>query len=64
MFRKTNISHLLIRTHTCAYQGLKMLVFRKILGTYLMDDPEAQLLELDSTFSNQKLVQSTTLYFC
>ena len=39
IFRKTNISNLLIRTRTCAYQGWEMLVFRKILRTYLMDDP-------------------------
>ena len=39
IFRKTNISNPLIRTRTCAYQGVKMLVFRKILGTYFTDDP-------------------------
>ena len=33
-FRKTNISYPLIRTRTCAYQGVKMLVFRKIMRTY------------------------------
>ena len=46
IFRKTNISNPLVRTRTCAYQGvtvrirgIEMLVFRKILRTYLMDDP-------------------------
>ena len=34
IFRKTNISNPLIRI-----RGLKILVFRKILRTYLMDDP-------------------------
>ena len=34
IFRKTNISNPLIRI-----RGLEMLVFRKILRTYLMDDP-------------------------
>ena len=33
-FRKTNISYPLIDTSTCAYQGIKMLVFWKILRTY------------------------------
>ena len=37
--RKTNISNPLIRTRSCAYQGVRMLVFRKILRTYLMDGP-------------------------
>ena len=36
MFRKTNISNPLIRVRI---RGLGMLVFRKILRTYLMDDP-------------------------
>ena len=31
IFWKTNIFYLFIRTCTCAYQGSKMLVFRKIL---------------------------------
>ena len=39
IFRKTNISNPQIRTRTCAYQGLEMLVFRKILRTCLMDGP-------------------------
>ena len=43
IFRKTNISNPLI--HTCTYvcvsgvRGLQLLVFRKILRTYLMDGP-------------------------
>ena len=36
MFRKTNISNPLIRVRI---RELGMLVFRKILRTYLMDDP-------------------------
>ena len=43
IFRKTNISNPLIRTHTCAIRGLEMLVFRKILRTYLMNDPCAEM---------------------
>ena len=39
IFWKTNISDPLIRTRTCAYQGGKNVCFRKILRTYLMDDP-------------------------
>ena len=39
IFRKTNISNPLIRTLTCAYQGLEMLAFRKILRTCSMDGP-------------------------
>ena len=38
IFRKTNISSPLINTRTCAFRGLEMLVFRKILRTYLLDD--------------------------
>ena len=38
IFRKTNISNPLIRTRTCVCRGLEMLVSRKILRTYLMDD--------------------------
>ena len=34
MFRKSNISNLRVRIW-----GLEMLVFQKILRTYLMDDP-------------------------
>ena len=37
IFRKTNISNPLIRA--VRNGGLEMLVFRKILRTYLMDDP-------------------------
>ena len=36
IFRKANISTPLIHTRI---RGLEMLVFRKILRTYLMDDP-------------------------
>ena len=39
MFRKTNISNPLIRTRTCAYQGVRNVSFSKHLRTYLMDDP-------------------------
>ena len=45
IFRKTDISYPLIRTRMCASDthtvrigGLEILVFRKILRTYLMDD--------------------------
>ena len=38
ILRKTNISNL-IRALLRAYQGLEILVFWKILATYLMDDP-------------------------
>ena len=34
IFRETNISNPLIRTRTCAYQGVKNDSFRKILFTY------------------------------
>ena len=40
VFRKTNFSNPLIRTRTYAYQGVEMLVFRKILRAYLMDEPQ------------------------
>ena len=33
IFRKTNISYPLIYARTCAYMGLRILVFRKILLT-------------------------------
>ena len=39
IFRKTNISNPLIRTRTLRISGLEMLLFPKILRTYLMDDP-------------------------
>ena len=49
IFRKTNIStppdkhtyvsNTLIHTRTCTYQGVRNVTFRKILRTYLMDDP-------------------------
>ena len=39
IFRKTNTSNPLICTRTCAYQGIEMLVLRKILRTYLMNGP-------------------------
>ena len=39
VFRKPNISNPLIRTLRMRMRGLQMLVFRKILRTYLMDDP-------------------------
>ena len=42
VFRKTNISNPLIRTRTYAYQWVEMLVFRKILRAYLMDEPQKQ----------------------
>ena len=38
-FQKNNIANPLIRTSTCAYHGGRDVVFRKILGTYLIDDP-------------------------
>ena len=34
IFRKTNISYPLMRTHMCTHEGGEMLVFRKILRTY------------------------------
>ena len=37
-FRKTNISHPLVRTRTCAYQGVRSISFWEILRTYLIDD--------------------------
>ena len=43
IFRKTNIFNPLISTRTCVYQELEILVFRKILRTYLMDDPFREL---------------------
>ena len=39
ILRKAYICNPLIRTRTCAFQGLEMLVFRKSLRTYLMDTP-------------------------
>ena len=40
IFRKTNISNPVIRRRTCVrFSGLEMLVFRKILRTYLMGRP-------------------------
>ena len=44
IFRKTNISNPLIRT--VRNGGLEMLVFRKILRTYLMDDPQVLFITL------------------
>ena len=38
IFWKTNISNPQIRTYTSAYRGVEMLVFRKILRSFLMDD--------------------------
>ena len=43
IFRKTTISNPLIRTRTVRIRGLEILVFRKILRTYLMDDPYARI---------------------
>ena len=43
IFRKTNISNPLMRTQTCVYQGLQMLVFRNILLTHLIDDTHTLL---------------------
>ena len=40
IFRKTNISNPLIRTCSVRIRGLEMLVFRKILGMYWMDNPQ------------------------
>ena len=41
IFRKTNISNPLKRTHVrVRIRGLETLVFRKILRMYLMDDPK------------------------
>ena len=34
IFRKTSISYSLIRTCTCAYQGVKNIIFSEILPTY------------------------------
>ena len=39
IFRETTISNPPIRTRTCAYQGVRNVSFRKILRTYLMNDP-------------------------
>ena len=44
ILRKAYICNPLIRTRTCAFQGLEMLVFRRSLRTYLMDDPYLHLL--------------------
>ena len=33
-FRKTNISYLLIRTRTCAYQGVRNVCFSEILACF------------------------------
>ena len=49
IFRKTNISNPLIR-------GFEMLVFRKILLTYLIDDPlESKRLNLSSCHDQHHL---------
>ena len=49
IFRKTNISNPLIR-------GFEMLVFRKILLTYLIDDPlESKRLNLSSYHDHHHL---------
>ena len=43
MFQKNIISYPLIRTRTCAYQGVTYVVFRKILRTYKLTDPLKKL---------------------
>ena len=46
IFRKTNISNPLIHTLCVRIRGLEMLVFWKILHTYLMDDPKYNQLKI------------------
>ena len=58
ILRKAYICNPLIRTRTCAFQGLEMLVFRKSLRTYLMDDPYLHLLIKSMTTTAQNTVIS------
>ena len=60
IFRKTNISNSLIRTFLTpwyAYQELEILGFRKILHTYLMDDP------ILSYYNVQRFIMCINFYF-
>ena len=60
-FRKTNISYPLIRTHTCTYQGEKILVFRKLLRTYEMNDSYGLFEECSKTKSPEN-IRKTSLF--
>ena len=44
-FRKTNISYPMIHSRTCAIRGYEILIFRKILDTYLMNDSDGKIRE-------------------
>ena len=44
-FRKTNISYPMIRSRTCAIRRYEILIFRKILDTYLMNDSDGKIRE-------------------
>ena len=70
IFRKANISNPLIRTRTCAYQGIRNVSFRKILRTYLMDGPHIGGVNLMKAyfllmpqFSNFLVVVEVNVYF-
>ena len=43
IFRKTNISYPLIRTRTCAHQGVRMFVFRKIWRALFSWNPRFEI---------------------
>ena len=44
-FRKTNISYPMIRSRTCAIRRYEILIFRKILDTYLTNDSDGKIRE-------------------
>ena len=59
IFRKTNISNPPLRT--VRIRGLEMLVFRKILRTYLMDNPLVK--KLVKTIFRMIFITSVPLLF-
>ena len=58
------LNHCFLKFDTCAYQGLEMLVFRKILRTYLMDGPIFNPLNVvkDDLNNDPKFIQTCIAY--
>ena len=69
IFRKTNFFSLLIRTRTCAYQGVDMLVFRKTLlyvwvyqTNYLPDQNRQLFLNLITITLNKLICKNDNIW--
>ena len=59
IFRKTNISNILIRTRTCAYQGVTNVSFSENFAYVLNEWPP-----MVSSFSRLIIVFNVVLYIC